>query len=94
MTAAPETEPNVLSVDELVVAVRKLTETTAHGHPLCSIDPEETYCLCVIGRIRSGLPRCGYMITVAPSEDSPGATFYCLELAHPDRPTTHTMEKL
>lgn len=85
----PETETNVLSIDELVIAVRKLTDTTLHSHPLCQPSPSNYYCLCPVGRIRSALPRCGYILTT-----DNGPTYYCVDISHPDRPTTHTMEKL
>lgn len=84
----PATEPNVLSIDELVIAVRKLTDTAKHDSA-CWINADETHCECAIGRIRDALPRCGFVLGIAG-----GPSYYCVELSHPDRPTTHTMEKL
>lgn len=81
------TEINVLSIDELVIAVRELTGNARHGAD-CWIDPDETHCSCPIGRIRDALPRCAYSITLAGQP----TTYRCVSIAHPDQPSKHWLE--
>jgi len=66
------TEANVLSPDELIVAVRQLTESAKHG-PKCWISGDDTHCFCPVGQIRDSLPRCSYSILVeGSSKKDPG----------------------
>lgn len=78
---------DVLTQDELLVAVRKLLEQTEHKSE-CSIDPDETHCDCLVGKVKESLPRCAYSITV----ESNSAPWRCVSIAHPDEPYKHCLE--
>lgn len=69
--------------EELLTALDELLDNALHG-PDCYIDPDDTHCDCVIGKVRAVLPRCSEY-TMTPG----GVPWRCLRTAHPAQPDRH-----
>ena len=75
--------PRTLTQDELLTQLDELLDRALHG-PECFIDPDDTLCHCVIGKVRAALPPCPEYAM------SPGGRPYkCHRNAHPASPDRH-----
>lgn len=50
----------------------------------CYIDPNDTHCVCVVGKLRAVLPQCEARLI-----DYPGKPLRCLRIVHPSTPDRH-----
>lgn len=75
---------------ELVEAVADLLDNALHLED-CYIGPDNTECVCVIGKIRAVLPRCPETRTPMGYPETPGVPRYwrCGRTVHPSRPHAH-----
>lgn len=76
--------------EQLLTALDELLDNALHG-PDCYIDPDDTVCSCVIGKVRAVLPRCPVW-QPPPSGEGP-LLWRCLRTAHPSQPDRHHFSK-
>lgn len=69
--------------EELLTALDELLDNALHSDE-CYVDPDNTTCLCVIGKVRAALPRCEvHQLTTF------GPPWQCQRTAHPASPDRH-----
>lgn len=80
--ASPVTE--LTTQEELLTALDELLDNALHSDE-CYVDPEDTVCFCVIGKVRAALPPCGAKLAGYES-----LLWACTRSAHPASPDRHT----
>lgn len=95
--AVPQTPENLLAEleattvvelttqEELLTALDELLDNALHGDE-CYVNPNDTICFCVIGKVRDALPRCE--VRVVPGGPL-GGPWRCQRTAHPASPDRH-----
>lgn len=81
---------------ELLVALTELVTEAQHPVGVCYIDPDDTVCHCLIGRVKAVLPLCKAKKTAYghPAEldrlgQPPEPYWQCVLTEHPDNPERH-----
>jgi hypothetical protein len=75
--------------DDLLTALDELLDNALHSDR-CYIGPNDTTCVCVIGKVRAALPLCE-AVQDRPMLGEPRDTSYwrCQRTAHPSQPAQH-----
>lgn len=89
----PESEPTIHTQEEFLTALDVLLDHTLHADE-CYCDPNDTVCVCVIGKVRATLPPCGatriQRVNTQGAFGGEGQTVYkCTRNAHPASPDRH-----
>lgn len=96
LLAEVEASPGVeLSTqDELVVSVADLLEHALHADE-CYVNPDDTICFCVIGKLRDALPQCDATQTTprGPLGQLTSRVWRCVRIRHPHLPDHHVFER-
>jgi hypothetical protein len=72
--------------EELLTALDELLDSAVHSDE-CYVNPDDTVCFCVIGKVRAVLPRCPVW-RPPPSGEGP-LLWRCQRTAHPAAPDRH-----
>ena len=86
MCSGVEPATPVRTQDEFLTFLDELLDSTLHDDH-CYVNPSDTVCGCIIGRIRAALPPCG---AVRPAPGTNGRKVWpCIRTAHPASPDAH-----
>ena len=87
--------PELTPEQSLLVDLTEILTEAQHA-PGCYIDPEETHCVCLIGKVKAVLPRCqetrnSYGGPAEPARlGEPSEPYWrCVLIEHPDNPDGH-----
>lgn len=83
----PEPRTTIRSQEELLTDLDELLDNAQH-EDTCFINPADTVCGCIIGRIRTILPPCGAVYRPANPQRGDRIVM-CLRNAHPSSPDRH-----
>jgi len=86
LEAAPEVAYS--THDELLTALDELLDNALHSEE-CYIDPDDTHCTCVIGKVRAVLPRCEATQPKPRRPFEENVVWRCQRSAHPASPDRH-----
>ncbi|MEV6413871.1 hypothetical protein [Kribbella sp. NPDC051718] len=71
------------SQDDLLTFLDELLDNAAHSDE-CYVNPDDTVCFCLIGKVRAALPKCEVNRQLAF-----GRAWRCTRTAHPSSPDRH-----
>lgn len=86
--------PVLTDEQELLVALTELITEAQHPVGVCYIDPDDTVCHCLIGRVKAVLPLCrarktAYGLPFGDTGGEPSPYWECVLTEHPDNPDRH-----
>ena len=75
--------------DHLAAEIADLLDHALHLEG-CYIGPDDTHCVCLIGKLRALLPLCNEPRTQGGYLDGEATYWRCVRVVHPDSPDLHT----